>query len=380
MLFYRLYSTMKKLIQTFFLIIFIYFSVIQVNSVYDFIDINNSQRYVIKYSELSPEYKKKIINWEITFTIKNGSPLTEFHCWEDWCFFINISQSSIRDRWTIIIHNNVSNQNLYLPYKIHFTKPVLALDKKRNTTFDISDSMEIKTIQQRALSCEISATADILSHLLQKEITENTLLEKLKKSEYNTLPQIKNNKIYWGNPQEGFVWYIDTTSNWSVARQRKMTGYWVLEDPIVEIIDEYGLKSKVITQENYLPDFTQKQHLTYILEELKEWNMVQLWWDICTNPKYYNWEENPCTYNWKPSWDHPRKLTWYYKDSLWNDVLHTWLNGEHAYYLLWYKWHINNPTHIIIWDTYTGKHTYVTSEWMRKWKKMQYRSIIVYKK
>ena len=56
-----------------------------------------------------------------------------------------------------------------------------------------------------------------------------------------------------------------------------------------------------------------------------------------------------------------------------------WLNWEHAFYLLWYKWGTENPTHIIVWDTNTWKHTYATKEWLRKWGKMQDRSIVVYK-
>jgi hypothetical protein len=40
------------------------------------------------------------------------------------------------------------------------------------------------------------------------------------------------------------------------------------------------------------------------------------------------------------------------------------------------RW-INNPTHIIAWDTDTWRHEYPIDEWMRKWGRMDYRTIII---
>jgi hypothetical protein len=272
-------------------------------------------------------------------------------------------------------------KKISFPYEINFHKKEKNIIKKLES-FDISKNMKIKRIQLKSLSCEISATADILSFLTWKEVMENDLLKELAKSQYNKLPTINtiNWKKYWWNPQEWFVWYIDKLPNWNKARQRKMTGYWVLEKPIEKIINKHWFKTKTISKYNYKPWFTKKEHLTLILEELEKWNMVQLWWDICTNPKYYNWKENWCSYNWKPSWNSDRKISWYYKNELWEDKKYVGLNWEHAYYLLGYKWKIDNPTDIIVWDTYTGRHIYKTEEWIRKWQKMQYRSIIIYKK
>lgn len=242
---------------------------------------------------------------------------------------------------------------------------------------DISNKMLYKTIQKRALSCEISATADIISYLLWQNITEDELLKIMPKSFYNKLPYYKDWKKYWWNPNAGFVGYIDKLPDWTTARQRLTTGYWILEKPIEKIINQYNLKTKIITQNDYKSDFSSKEHLQLILTELKKWSMIQLWWDICTNPKYYNWVEHKCYYWWKNTWNDKREISWNYIDQDGKEKKYIWLNWEHAFYLLWYKWNIENPTHIIIWDTFTWKHTYITSEWMRKWKKMQYRSIII---
>ena len=56
-----------------------------------------------------------------------------------------------------------------------------------------------------------------------------------------------------------------------------------------------------------------------------------------------------------------------------------WLNGEHAFILLWYRWDINNPTHITVYDTLTWIHNYETSEWIRKWWQLNNRSVIIAK-
>jgi hypothetical protein len=53
---------------------------------------------------------------------------------------------------------------------------------------DISLAIKQKHIQEMSLSCEISATADILSFLLSKKISEKELLKKLNKSDYNKFP------------------------------------------------------------------------------------------------------------------------------------------------------------------------------------------------
>lgn len=244
----------------------------------------------------------------------------------------------------------------------------------------IGEKIKYKHLQKKALSCEISASADILSYLTWKKITEDILLKKLSKSQYKQLPQKDKNMKLWWNPEEWFVWYIDKLPNWNIARQRKMTGYWVLEKPIVKIFNSYGFKTQIINKYNYSKNFNQRDHLILILNEFKKGNMIQFWWDICTNPKYYSWKEHKCFHNWKLSWNQNRKISWNYIDEKGNIVKYIWLNWEHAFYLLWYKWDINNPTDIIVRDTYTGLHTYPTNEWMRKWSKMQYRSIIIYAK
>jgi hypothetical protein len=377
---------LKFLIKTFATLILLTSVINQVNSVYKYIDITDDKTYFLKYDEIKKSYVEDIKNWSINFSLKGNKKDTEFFCGEKWCFFTNSWKNNIKDGWVISINRDWNK--IEIPYEITFNKKsdkilnFLNKNKKINSTqkewIDITESMLYKTVQKRSLSCEISATADILSYLTWWEIKEDNLLWVLPKSNYNKLPNYKDWKKYWWNPNSWFVWYIDKLPNWTKARQRKMTGYWVLEKPIEKIINNYWFKTKVVTELNYNPNFSKKEHLKLILEELKKWNMVQLWWDICTNPKYYNWKENGCVYKWKPSWDYKRKISWNYINEKWEEKKYVWLNWEHAFYLLGYKWDVENPTHIIVWDTYTKKHTYVTSEWMRNWQKMQYRSIIVY--
>jgi hypothetical protein len=72
-----------------------------------------------------------------------------------------------------------------------------------------------------------------------------------------------------------------------------------------------------------------------------------------------------------------RTLSWSYVNNVGVYVSHEGLDGQHAFILLGWKWDINNPSHIRVWDTNTGYHEYETIEWMRKWEAMDYRSVII---
>jgi hypothetical protein len=56
------------------------------------------------------------------------------------------------------------------------------------------------------------------------------------------------------------------------------------------------------------------------------------------------------------------------------------ISGEHAFILLGYIGSLEKPSHIIVFDTDTGRHIYPYSEWMRKWALMEYRSLLIPKK
>jgi len=376
MIYNNILIEMQNINKIFFTLLVLLTTLIQANSVYDSLSITDNDRYFLKYNIVGEKYYEKIKNWDLKIHLDNNIN-TDFFCGKNWCFFSNSWKDKLLDSGIITFEEWSSI--IKIPYTINLDSQLNKEILREYVWLDITDSLNIKTIQKRSLSCEISATADILSNMIWKKIDEDLLLSKLSKSYYNSFPINKKWKKYWWNPQEWFVGYIDKLPNWEIARQRHMTGYWVLEKPIEKIFNSYNFKTKIISLYDYTPEFSKKEHTTLILKELEKWNMVQLWWDICTNPKYFDWEENGCFYEWKPSWDDERKISWYYKDKNWKEVKYTWLNWEHAFYLLWYKWNINNPTHIIVWDTYTWKHNYVTKEWMRKWERMQYRSIIIYK-
>jgi len=239
---------------------------------------------------------------------------------------------------------------------------------------DFSYRYNKKSIQKRALSCEISVASDILARHTDKNVTEDYLITQIEKSSYWELPQTIDGKTVWWNPNEWFVGNIHRTENGEKASQWNMTGYWVLEKPIVALYESFWLKTKVITKKSHRPTFDANNHLTLLIENLEKWNSVQLWWDYCTTPEYEDTEKkNTC----KTLHD-DRTLEWYYKDEGNNLIKHTGLAWEHAFFLLGYTGTKYNPQEIIVWDSQTGKHFYKKKEWMRKWEMMQYRSIIIY--
>lgn len=263
---------------------------------------------------------------------------------------------------------------------------------KFKPNLDISKNIKLKRIQKRPLSCELSVTADILSHLTSKVVSEDDVFEKIDKTYLDTLPYIIDNKLYWGNPNKGFVWYIDYywSKSWIKPTQRDMTWYGIYEKPISEVYKSYWFDLEIITKENYKEDFNEKKHLSYLLKNLERWNMVQLWADWCTREEYDDgkinkyeitqekvdnkiYAKNYCNTTLKD-----RKIEWNYIENF-EEKKHIWLIWEHAFYLLWYNWGVENPTKIIVWDSDTGYHRYDTEEWLRKWELMDFKSIVIKK-
>lgn len=250
------------------------------------------------------------------------------------------------------------------------------LQKEKEEVHDFSYRYKKKSIQKRALSCEISVASDILARHTWKQITEDFLIDKIDKSWYNQLPKEVDGKRIWGNPNLWFVGNIDTLKDGvTKASQWKMTWYGVLERPIAWLYEQFWLQTKIITEKSHRIGYSKKDHLIDLLDHLEEWHSVQLWWDYCTTPAFEDTDnKNHCV-----SLNYDRSLHWYYKDINGNLVAHKGLVGEHAFFLLGYTGNKNNPEKIIVWDSNTGKHSYKTEEWMRKWSMMQYRSLIVFK-
>jgi hypothetical protein len=68
-------------------------------------------------------------------------------------------------------------------YLEKFSKKSTILDKN-----NVINSFKYTRIQQKSLSCELSAASDILSTLENKNITEDELISHVGKSMYNQLP------------------------------------------------------------------------------------------------------------------------------------------------------------------------------------------------
>lgn len=294
--------------------------------------------------------------------------------------FFHINTPNSQEIWEIIIKNK--NKKIAIAYKTDIQTPEKDLD--------ISKNMIQKHIQNMPLSCEISAAADIISHLKWKNTPEKDLLVILDKSSFNKPHEKKDNMIVWGNPEEWFVGNIDYYGKNKVKPyQRLMTGYGVYEKPIVKVFQKYGLHAQSFNKNDFTQTFTQKQLLEKTLRRLNNGSMIQYWWDYCTDPDFEDGildtkeliiEQTKQWYNSKnacSTFGRDRRMTWYYKDSDGSYKKHIGFSGEHVFYLLWYIGTPENPESIIVWDTATGKHTYPIKEWMRKWSMLDYRTIIV---
>ncbi len=234
------------------------------------------------------------------------------------------------------------------------------------------------TLQQYALSCEIAAMKSIYWALGYPRTEEQII---------RTLPF--HNKPYntadgtWGDPDIEFVWLID-------GSQSKKTWYGIYESAIAKNFhnelsaDIPALRTEAWNEFTRPGEYDDKEHLTHLLESLDSGKHVILWGDWCTNPVYedgildrdkktiarlfpISWK-NTCK-----NWYINRDFTW--KTPGWKEVVA--FNWDHVFVLLWYIGTSTSPSHIIVWDTDTGRHIYPTSEWIRKWDHIENRSLVV---
>lgn len=226
------------------------------------------------------------------------------------------------------------------------------------------------SLQKYNLSCEIAAIRIIMETITKKVISEDEIFSHLP-----TFPGEKKWDI-WGDPDMYFVWDVH-------GKQSKMTGFWVYALPLHNFLKKKWITSwiyDIFDGRNISPS----ERLTTTLSSLDNWYHVMLWGDYCTLKSFEDGiipytdtyvskflgiaSVNRCNQS-----SEKRKLIWQTPEG--KDIVA--LSGEHAFVLLGYFWDITNPTDIIVWDTKTGKHIYQKDEWMRKWKLLDYRSLII---
>lgn len=227
-------------------------------------------------------------------------------------------------------------------------------------------------IQQYPLSCEIAALQIILWSL-RIRVSEDDIF-----SHIPQYPAVYDTGGIWWDPNIQFVW---SYTGW----QAKQTGYGVYEEPLAQYAKNHKLKTEIINQESYSGSMNSGSHLTLLLRNLSKRNAhMLLWWDWCTDPLYEDgilskwgkWISEFFPLSGRNHCDRfaeSRIMKWITPDG--KEI--NWLSGEHAFILLGYVGKIEKPSHIIVWDTYTGRHIYPYAEWMRKWWRMEYRSLII---
>ena len=127
---------------------------------------------------------------------------------------------------------------------------VVSLNTKKDfLDYSITQDMFQLSLQEKSLSCESSATSDIIASLYWKSIHENEIIQALPKSlYYQALPEKHPDGItIWGNPHIWFVGYINHSGD-ILAKQKLMTGYGVYEAPIAEVYKKIGLNTQILNR------------------------------------------------------------------------------------------------------------------------------------
>ncbi len=228
-------------------------------------------------------------------------------------------------------------------------------------------------IQKYPLSCEIATIKMILWSYGQRRSEESI---------YRAIPR-DYSALSWGiwwDPDEEFVGSLTWTQWWR-------TGYGIYEAPLAKYLSNEWYATEIINNSSHTRQLRPKQHLIYLINQVQLWSRVILWGDWCTEsadedgilPKWWKSilqyfpisAKNYCTRS-----SEKRKFSWQTPE---NRTINA-ISGEHTFILLWYIGSLDNPTHIIVWDTYTGRHIFSYDEWMRKWELLDYRSLRVEKK
>ena len=226
-------------------------------------------------------------------------------------------------------------------------------------------------IQKYSLSCEIAAVKMVMQSLGTKK-TEEAIIKKIPVFSWPM-----TNGVWW-DPDQEFVGYITGTQGWK-------TGFGIYEFPLLRYVKNEGF---TVSRNNNIidPVMDPKKELTKLLEGIKNGSRVILWWDWCTDREYEDgilpkWGRHILNYfplsgkNICTRTSQARMMRWVTPAG--KEII--WLSWEHTFLLLGYMWDVENPTHIIVWDTYTGRHIFPTDEWMRKWKLLNYRYLSISK-
>lgn len=244
------------------------------------------------------------------------------------------------------------------------------LGSRATPTFDISSKFQF-VIQKYKLSCEIAATQMTIKSLTNINISEDDIFRSLR-----VMPEPLSSEGIWWDPDVGFVGSI-------TGSQYLKTGYGIYEKPIAKYLTSLGFVTEtgnMMDGQNIIP----RKRLIKLFDAIESDKRVILWWDWCTTSSSDDGivkkvdtyivnnlpisAINPCGRS-----HEDRILSW--KTPSGKEI--QWLSWEHAFLLLWYLGKKDSPTHVVVWDTYTGRHVYPYLEWMRKWWTMQYRSLIV---
>jgi hypothetical protein len=272
------------------------------------------------------------------------------------------------DSWPRTQMNKIKRNNLFISATKNST--ILRRIWNLRPTFDAT-LRYTPYLQKYPLSCEIAALSMILWSM-GSPTSEDIIIAQLPK-----YSQVYTWGIWW-DPDKEFVWYI----TWS---QRRSTWYGIYAQPLADIVkSDFHTEIFSLTKDENNASRKAKEKMSEYLFEIESWGHVLLWGDWCTMKEHEDGillggksqiikmfpiaGKNECQRN-----QEQRIMEWVTPEG----VRVLWVSWEHAFLLLGYVGKIENPSHIIVWDTDTWRHIYPTSEWMRKWALLDYRALFI---
>ena len=225
-------------------------------------------------------------------------------------------------------------------------------------------------LQKYALSCEIAALSMILQWLGSPRSEDDII------ANMQIFPTAYSGGIWW-DPDREFVGSI-------TGSQRRATGYGVYAQPLIDVIQDDFFTESFSLSGLLDRDTLAQEKLSFYLRQLHSWAHILLWGDWCTRSE----NEDGILWNKKSQIlklfpiagknecqrvSENRIMKWTTPDG--REI--SGLSWEHAFVLLGYIGKEQSPTHIIVWDTDTGRHIYPIDEWMNKWALLDYRALLI---
>lgn len=191
----------------------------------------------------------------------------------------------------------------------------LKIDNLKFRTLFLEKNL-IQKLQEKNLSCESNSASLFATYILQKDIKESEIFDKLPKNT-SKIQRIWWKYIWW-DPYIEYVWNV----NWGQSKRiSKFSWYWVYANPISQVLNDLWVK-------NTIKYFNSKDIISSLFA-----NKPVMFWYLQNNDWWFM-DNNPIVWNTKDN----KKITWYIGQHTWIIVWVSFFTNKSINKIYFYEW------------------------------------------